>query len=159
MWIYQNSLLFVAMITQSIERKMYTFLIVGGDKSGIFDVGWLIGQYQKSTHLLPTDKPFCNWRLGVTDVSGGKRQSFPFKISAQIDWYAHFLWQSRPSPNPPPPLASGLHTRSGAAIYSSVYYTIPQLFDISSSRPQINLSLLIRNFYAFSKHLELEGPH
>lgn len=103
MWIYQNSLLFVAMITQSIERKMYTFLIVGGDKSGIFYVGWLIGQYQKSTHLLPTDKPFCNWRLGVTDVSGGKRQSFPFKISVQIDWYAHFLWQSRPSPNPPPP--------------------------------------------------------
>ena len=103
MWIYQNSQLFVAMITQSIERKMYTFLIVGGDKSGIFDVGWLIGQYQKSTHLLPTDKPFCNWRLGVTDVSGGKRQSFPFKISVQIDWYAHLLWQSRPSPNPPPP--------------------------------------------------------
>ena len=120
MWIYQNSLLFVAMITQSIERKMYTFLIVGGDKSGIFYVGWLIGQYQKSTHLLPTDKPFCNWRLGVTDVSGGKRQSFPFKISVQIDWYAHFLWQSRPSPNPPPP-PSQVYIRGQELLYTAVF--------------------------------------
>ena len=121
MWIYQNSLLFVAMITQSIERKMYTFLIVGGDKSGIFDVGWLIGQYQKSTHLLPTDKPFCNWRLGVTDVSGGKRQSFPFKISVQIDWYAHFLWQSRPSPNPPPPSSLQVYIRGQELLYTAVF--------------------------------------
>lgn len=120
MWIYQNSLLFVAMITQSIERKMYTFLIVGGDKSGIFDVDWLIGQYQKSTHLLPTDKPFCNWRLGVTDVSGGKRQSFPFKISVQIDWYAHFLWQSRPSPNPPPPSLQ-VYIRGQELLYTAVF--------------------------------------
>lgn len=120
MWIYQNSLLFVAMITQSIERKMYTFLIVGGDKSGIFDVGWLIGQYQKSTHLLPTDKPFCNWRLGVTDVFGGKRQSFPFKISVQIDWYAHFLWQSRPSPNPPPPSLQ-VYIRGQELLYTAVF--------------------------------------
>ena len=118
MWIYQNSLLFVAMITQSIERKMYTFLIVGGNKSGIFDVGWLIGQYQKSTHLLPTDKPFCNWRLGVTDVSGGKRQSFPFKISVQIDWYAHFLWQSRPSPNPP---SLQVYIRGQELLYTAVF--------------------------------------
>lgn len=121
MWIYQNSLLFVAMITQSIERKMYTFLIVGGDKSGIFDVGWLISQYQKSTHLLPTDKPFCNWRLGVTDVSGGKRQSFPFKISVQIDWYAHFLWQSRPSPNPPAPSSLQVYIRGQELLYTAVF--------------------------------------
>ena len=144
--------------SQSREKCTLFWLLVGINPGFLMWVGQSV--YTKSPPIYcRMISPFAVEDWGLPTFPGVKDKVSPLKyLSRSIDMRIS-SGSHAPHPTPPHPLASGVHTRSGAAIYSSVYCTIPQLFDISSSRPQINLSLLIRNFYAFSKNLELEGPH